>query len=60
LLPVWRDIDTIDDLQALIQESSNEARRPGAGRNVSMRTAGALALIDKRLRSRMSSDEVSW
>lgn len=53
LLPTWRDIDTIDDLQALIQESSNEAGRQGAGRNVSMRTAGALALIDKRLRGRI-------
>lgn len=52
LLPVWRDIDTIDDLQALIQESANEAGGPRSDRNVSMRTAGALALIDKRLRTR--------
>jgi hypothetical protein len=48
LLQTWRDVDTIDDLQALIQESSAEA----AGRTVSMRTAGALALIDRRLRAR--------
>ena len=52
LLQTWRDVDTIDDLQALIQESSAEAGRPSAGRTVSMRTAGALALIDKRLRAR--------
>ncbi|HEX2055049.1 MAG TPA: TIGR04282 family arsenosugar biosynthesis glycosyltransferase [Nitrospiraceae bacterium] len=51
LLPVWRDIDTIDDLQALIQESANQAD-PHHARNVSMRTAGALALIAKRLRTR--------
>jgi rSAM/selenodomain-associated transferase 1 len=52
LLPAWRDIDTIDDLRALIQESANEAHQPRSGRNVSMRTAGALALLDKRLRIR--------
>lgn len=52
LLPVWRDVDTIDDLRSLIQDSSNESQRPQADRNFSMRTAGALALIGKRLRTR--------
>jgi glycosyltransferase A (GT-A) superfamily protein (DUF2064 family) len=51
-LPTWRDIDTIDDLRALIQESSNETARHHKGGNFSMRTAGALALIGKRLRTR--------
>jgi glycosyltransferase A (GT-A) superfamily protein (DUF2064 family) len=52
LLPVWRDVDTIDDLRSLIQDSSNESQRPQADRTFSMRTAGALALIGKRLRTR--------
>jgi rSAM/selenodomain-associated transferase 1 len=52
-LPVWRDIDTIEDLQALIQESADEAEHQPKARTFSMRTAGALALIGKRLRSRM-------
>lgn len=57
-LPVWRDIDTLEDLQVLIQESANEADRQPKARTFSMRTAGALALIGKRLRSRMQADEV--
>ncbi len=47
LLPVQRDIDTIDDLLALIEE---------AGKAVSFlspRTTGALRLIEDRLRSRL-------
>jgi rSAM/selenodomain-associated transferase 1 len=52
LLPVWRDIDTIDDVRALIQESADESDRRPTDRTVSMRTAGALALIAKRLRTR--------
>lgn len=58
LLPVWRDVDTIDDLLALIQDSANESQRPQMDRNLSMRTAGALALIGKRLQTRSSPDEV--
>jgi glycosyltransferase A (GT-A) superfamily protein (DUF2064 family) len=52
LLPTWRDVDTIDDLRALIQESANETGQHHKGGNFSMRTAGALALIGKRLRTR--------
>ena len=52
LLPTWRDLDTIDDLRALIQESANETGQHHKGGNFSMRTAGALALIGKRLRTR--------
>lgn len=52
LLPAWRDVDTIDDLLALIQDSAQESHRPQADRTLSARTAGALALIGKRLRHR--------
>jgi rSAM/selenodomain-associated transferase 1 len=52
LLPIWRDIDTIDDLRALIQESANETGRQHKGGNFSTSTAGARALIGKRLRTR--------
>jgi rSAM/selenodomain-associated transferase 1 len=58
LLPVWRDVDTIDDLRSLIQDSANESQRPQTDRTFSMRTAGTLALIGKRLRARSSSGEV--
>lgn len=52
LLPAWRDVDTLDDLRAIIQDSAADAARPQAERNFSMRTAGALSLIGKRLRTR--------
>lgn len=52
LLPEWRDIDTIDDLQALIDENSRDMKQPRQNRTFSPRTAGALDLIAKRLRSR--------
>jgi hypothetical protein len=52
LLPEWRDIDTIDDLQALIDENVRAMKQPKQNRTFSARTAGALDLIAKRLRSR--------
>ena len=52
LLPAWRDIDTIDDVQAMIEASSLDARKPKHDQSFSSRTAGALQLIAKRLRSR--------
>ena len=52
LLPAWRDVDTLDDLLAVIQDSAADSERPQAERNFSMRTAGALSLIGKRLRTR--------
>lgn len=52
LLPEWRDIDTIDDLKALIEASQLDARKPKHEQSFSSRTAGALQLIAKRLRTR--------
>ena len=52
LLRLWRDVDTLEDLLALIQDSAADAQRPRGDRQFSMRTAGALALIGKRLQTR--------
>jgi len=52
LLPEWRDIDTIDDLKALIDASTLDATKPKNEQSFSNRTAGALQLIAKRLRAR--------
>lgn len=52
LLPPWRDVDTIDDLQALIEASTLDAKKPKRDQSFSSRTAGALQLLAKRLRSR--------
>ena len=52
LVPEWRDVDTVDDLQALIDESSRDMKQPKQNQVFSTRTAGALDLIGKRLRSR--------
>lgn len=52
LLPTWRDVDTLDDLRAVIRDSAAESHRPQAERTFSMRTAGALSLIGKRLLAR--------
>lgn len=54
LLPPWRDIDTIDDLQALIDASILDAKKPKTEQTFSSRTAGALQFIGKKLRSRTS------
>jgi hypothetical protein len=50
-------VDKLEDLLALIQDSAADSQRPMAERHFSMRTAGALALIGKRLRQRPSSPE---
>jgi hypothetical protein len=52
LLQPWRDVDTPDDLQALIDASTAEARKPQNERMFSSRTAGVLQTLAKRLRSR--------
>jgi rSAM/selenodomain-associated transferase 1 len=52
LLPAWRDIDTIDDLNTLIETGAIDAKKPKNEQSFSSRTAGALQLIAKRLRSR--------
>lgn len=52
LLPPWRDVDTLEDLQALIDACLLDAKQPQAKRVFSSRTAGALQLIAKRLRAR--------
>jgi hypothetical protein len=51
-LPPWRDIDTIQDLQALIEESRQDMKQPKQQRVFTTRTAGALDLIAKRLKTR--------
>jgi rSAM/selenodomain-associated transferase 1 len=53
-LPEWRDVDTIDDLQALIEASALDAKKPKNEQAFSSRTAGALQFIGKQLRSRTS------
>jgi len=51
-LPEWRDADSIDDLTALIEAGTRDARLPKAERQFSARTAGTLQLLAKRIRSR--------
>jgi rSAM/selenodomain-associated transferase 1 len=53
LLPVWRDIDTLEDLKALIAEAAADRNRPRADQAFSSRTAGALDLLAQRLRERV-------
>ncbi len=53
LLPPWRDVDTLEDLQALIDASAADSRQPKKNRVFSARTAGALELIAKRLKTRV-------
>jgi rSAM/selenodomain-associated transferase 1 len=52
LIPPWRDVDTIDDVQALVDASTLDAKKPKNEQSFSTRTAGALQLVAKRLRSR--------
>ncbi len=52
LLSPWRDVDTIEDLQALVETCTLDAKKPKRDQSFSSRTAGALQLIAKRLRSR--------
>lgn len=59
LLPEWPDVDTIDDLRALIEVSALDAKKPRQEQSFSSRTAGALQLIGKRLRARLALKETS-
>jgi rSAM/selenodomain-associated transferase 1 len=52
-LAAWRDIDTIDDLNQLIDASRLDARKPKQEQSFSSRTTGTLQLLAKRLHSRM-------
>jgi rSAM/selenodomain-associated transferase 1 len=54
LLPPWRDVDTIDDLNALIDAAAVDVKKPKHEQVFSQRTAGALQFIGKKLRSRPS------
>ena len=59
LLPVWRDMDTIEDLQALIEANRRDMKQPKQERVFSARTGGALDVIAKRLRSRLQESEAT-
>ncbi len=48
----WRDVDTIDDLKALIDTTAFEAKKPQHERACSSRTSGVLHLLAKRLQTR--------
>lgn len=52
LLAPWRDVDTIDDLQALIESAAVDAKKSKREQSFSSRTAGALQLLAKRLQTR--------
>jgi len=49
LLPVRRDIDTVDDLRAVIDETGLQTRTPQPAAALSPRTAGVLRLLADRL-----------
>lgn len=51
-IPPWRDIDTIGDLQALIETLPIDAKQPKNERLLSIRTVGVLQLLAKRLNAR--------
>lgn len=52
LLAPWRDVDTIADLQALIEAGVADAKKSMREQSFTSRTAGALQLLAKRLRAR--------
>ena len=52
LLDPWRDVDTLDDLQALIEANAADAKKPKNDRVFSNRTAGVLEMLAKRLKAR--------
>jgi len=52
LIAPWRDVDTTEDLKALIEAESLDAKKPKNERMFSNRTASALQLLAKRLRAR--------
>ena len=52
LLEPWRDVDTLADLQAIIDANRADCKKPKNERTFSNRTAGVLETLAKRLRSR--------
>jgi rSAM/selenodomain-associated transferase 1 len=52
LTTAWRDVDTIEDLQALITECRKDSKKPKQDRIFSMRTSGTLQLLETRLKTR--------
>jgi len=52
LIQPWRDVDTLADLEALIKDCTDEAKKPMNDRVFSSRTAGVLQALAKRLCSR--------
>lgn len=52
LLEPWRDVDTLADLQAIIDANIADSQKPKNERAFSNRTAGVLETLAKRLRSR--------
>ncbi len=52
LIQPWRDVDTLVDLEALIESCNAEAKKPKHERAFSLRTTGVLQALTKRLRSR--------
>jgi hypothetical protein len=55
LTTAWRDVDTIADLQSLISECREDNQKPRQDRTFSTRTAGALQLIETRLKTRYAT-----
>jgi rSAM/selenodomain-associated transferase 1 len=54
LTTIWRDVDTIADLQALITECREDNKKSKQNRTFSTRTAGALQLLATRLKTRLA------
>jgi len=52
LLQPWRDVDTLADLEALVEACAAETKKPKHDRVFSDRTAGVLQTLAKRLHSR--------
>jgi uncharacterized protein len=52
LLEPWRDVDTLADLQALMDACAIDGKKPKPDRAFSSRTSGILELLAKRLQSR--------
>lgn len=52
LIEPWRDVDTLDDLLALIDANMADSKKPKNERTFSTRTAGVLETLAKRIRSR--------
>ncbi len=52
LLQPWRDVDTLADLEALVEACAAETKKPKHERVFSDRTAGVLQTLAKRLHSR--------